>query len=224
MSIPTVLTQTQKLFLELFSKREISQKFYLSGGTALAGFYIPYRYSEDLDFFSLEEVRTEPIVIFIRSIKDQLGFDSLDFNTSFNRNLFFLRFPTEELKLEFTYYPFQPLYTQKEEYGVKIDSLDDIAVNKLLTIYQNPRSRDFMDLYMIMKARNFSIEELIKKAKLKFDWHVDPLKLGSQFLLVDEVKDYPMLLTELDESVWQDFFKEEAKKLKTDIFDKNNNF
>lgn len=46
-----ILNDVQKLFLELFGKRSFSQKFYLSGGTALAGFYIPYRFSEDLDFF-----------------------------------------------------------------------------------------------------------------------------------------------------------------------------
>ncbi len=223
MTVPTILTETQKLFLELFGKQSISKKFYLSGGTALAGFYIPYRYSEDLDFFSMEEVQVNEIVVFIRSIKDKLGFDSFDFNTSFNRNLFFLHFPDQELKLEFTYYPFQSLDLSKEEFGLKIDSIEDIAVNKLFTIYQNPRSRDFIDLYMIMKDRNFLLEDLIKKAKLKFDWHVDPLKLGSQLLLVGEVKDYPRLLIELDEKDWQNFFKEEAKKLKADIFDKNSN-
>lgn len=216
---PTILTKIQLLFFEIFGKQPFSKKFYLSGGTALAGFYIPYRYSEDLDFFSEEEIQVEEIITFLRSIKDKLGFENFDFNTSFNRNLFFLKFPTETLKLEFTYYPFKQLDNSKEEFGIKIDSIEDIAVNKLFTIYQTPRSRDFMDLYVIIKKYNFTIPDLIKKAKVKFDWHVDPLKLGAHFLLAKELKDYPRLIEQLEENQWQDFFIEEAKKLGKEIIE-----
>ncbi len=216
----TILTDIQLLFLKLFSQQDFSQRFYLSGGTALAAFYIPYRFSEDLDFFSEEEVQTEGIIAFLHSIKDKIKFTIFDFNTSFNRNLFFLKFPKDQLKLEFTYYPFKQINTPKTEYGIKIDSIEDIAVNKLFTFYQNPRSRDFMDLYMIIKKYSFTVENLIKKAKIKFDWHVDPLKLGTQFLLVKELKDYPRLIEALDKKKWQDFFKEEAKKLEKEIINK----
>ena len=216
----SILTKTQQLFLELLGKQPFSKKFYLSGGTALAGFYIPYRFSEDLDFFSEEEVKVDEITAFLQSIKGALGFESFDFNTSFNRNLFFFRFPDETLKLEFTYYPFPQLDSSKEEFGVKIDSIEDIAVNKLFTIYQTPRSRDFMDLYMIIKKYGFTIKDLIKKAKIKFDTHVDPLRLGTQFHLVTELKDYPNLINQLSEKEWQDFFKEEAKKLGEEIKEK----
>lgn len=219
MNTKGILTQTQKLFLELFGKQPFSQKFYLSGGTALTEFYISYRLSEDLDFFSEQEVQIDEIIAFITSIKETLGFNNFDYNTSFNRNLFFLHFPDCDLKLEFTYYPFTQLNSTKAEYGVKIDSIEDIAVNKLFTIYQTPRSRDFMDLYMIIQKYNYSIEDLIKKAKIKFDWHVDAIKLGSQFLLVDELKDYPKLIEPLKETDWQNRFKEEAKKLKKDIIE-----
>lgn len=215
----TILTKIQILFLELFGKQSFSKRFYLSGGTALAGFYIPYRYSEDLDFFSEEEIQVDEIITFLRSIKDKLGFENFDFNTSFNRNLFFLKFPNETLKLEFTYYPFKQLNSSKEEFGIKIDSIEDIAVNKLFTIYQTPRSRDFMDLYMIIKKYNFTIEDLIKKAKIKFDWHVDPLKLGTQLHKVSELKDYPRLIEQLEENQWQDFFIEEAKNLGKEIIE-----
>lgn len=215
-----ILTKTQQLFLELLGKESFSKKFYLSGGTALAGFYIPYRFSEDLDFFSEEEVQVDEIIAFLRSIKDKLGFEEMDFNSSFNRNLFFLKFTNETLKLEFTYYPFKQLDNSREEFGVKIDSIEDIAVNKLFTIYQTPRSRDFMDLYMIIKKYGFEIDNLISKAKIKFDWHVDPIKLGTQFHLVTELKDYPKLIEQLNEEEWQDFFKKEAKNLRQEIIEK----
>ncbi|MCR4306253.1 MAG: nucleotidyl transferase AbiEii/AbiGii toxin family protein [Candidatus Daviesbacteria bacterium] len=217
---PTILTKTQLGFLQLLGGQPFSNKFYLSGGTALAAFYIPYRYSEDLDFFNEEEFQADEIITFLKSVKDKIGFESFDFNTSFNRNLIFLKLPNEQLKLEFTYYPFEQLNTPKEEHGIKIDSVLDIAVNKLFTIYQNPRSRDFTDLYMIINKYNFTIEDLIKKAKVKFDWHVDPLKLGTQFLLSGELKDYPRLISKLDKKDWQNFFLDEAKKLGQKVIEK----
>lgn len=220
MSKTQILTDTQKLFLELLGRESFSQKFYLSGGTALTEFYIPYRFSEDLDFFSENEIQTDEIIAFLKSVKNKLGFESFDFNTSFNRNLFFLNFTKDTLKIEFTYYPFTPLNASKMEYGIKIDSVEDIAVNKLFTIYQNPRSRDFMDLYMIMKKYNYVLKDLIKKAKFKFDWHVDSLKLGSQFLQVTELKDYPKLIEALNKKDWQEYFMKQAKNLGQEIIEK----
>lgn len=212
-----VLTKTQLLFLNLFSNSQLVNDFYLTGGTALTGFYIPYRLSEDLDFFSEKEFEVLEVVSFLKSIKDRIGYKEIDINTSFNRNLIFLKFDEFVLKTEFTYFPFSPIDESNKHQGLKVDSELDIAVNKLFTIYQNPRSRDFVDLYMLCKKRGFVIKNLIKKAKAKFDWHVDLLKLGSQFLLATDLKDYPHLLIKLDEKNWQDFFIIEAKKLKENI-------
>lgn len=47
-----ILTERQRSFLEKVGGADLlTRQFYLTDGTALAGFYIPYRYSEDLDFF-----------------------------------------------------------------------------------------------------------------------------------------------------------------------------
>jgi len=212
-----ILNPEQTNFLALFAKEKISNHFYLTGGTALCEFYIPYRYSEDLDFFSEDEIKTDEIIAFLKKTKDKAGFNKFEYNTSFNRNLFFLKFSSSELKLEFTYYPFPQIHQPMVKGGLKIDSIEDIAVNKLFTIYQKPRSRDFMDLYMIIKKYKYSIGDLIKNAKIKFDTHVDLLKLGSQFLQAKELKDYPRLTKPLDEKLWQVFFKDEAKKLGKEI-------
>ena len=216
----SLLSKKQKRLLSLFSENKpLRGAFYLTGGTALAAFYIPYRYSEDLDFFSEDEVDPALLVVFLKSIKEKLGYEEFDLNTSFNRNLLQLKFKDEVLKLEFTYFPFPQIETPQTKDGVKVDSVLDIATNKLFTIYQNPRSRDFMDLYMICRKYEYTIEGLIEKAKIKFDWHVDPIKLGSQFLLVEELKDYPRLMVALDHREWQDFFIAEAKKLSLRIFE-----
>jgi len=213
-----ILTHKQKLFLELFSHNlTLTKKFYFTGGTALSVYYIPYRFSEDLDFFSEKEINTESIIVFLKSIKIKLGYKNMEINTSFNRSLFFLNFADSSLKIEFTYFPFPPIEKPLVYKNIRVNSILDIAVDKLFTIYQKPRSRDFMDLYMIIRKYGFSLNDLVKKARLKFDWNVDPIKLGSQFLLVTELKDYPKLIKPLKEKDWQNYFLKEAKKLENKI-------
>jgi len=213
-----ILDKNQENFLHCFSSNKLlTDKFYLSGGTALCEYYIPYRYSEDLDFFTEEEVDLEPITVFFKSIKKQLGYTKFDIQTRFNRNLFFIDFPQDALKTEFTYYPFTRIEKGFKKNNLQIDSILDIAVNKLFTIYQKPRSRDFMDLYMVNQKNLYLITDLIKKARAKFDWQVDLLTLGSQFLQASRLKDYPRLKIKLNHKDWQNYFVEEAKRLKKDI-------
>lgn len=213
-----VLTPIQKHFLDLFSESPLTKDFIFTGGTALTGFYLPYRLSDDLDFFSDSEVDVFGITVFLKSIKDKLDYISLDTNTSFNRNLFFLKFPNFVLKTEFTYFPFPGVEKPNLYQQIKVDTPLDIAVNKLFTIYQKPRGRDFTDLYLLHKKKGHTVDELLRKAEIKFDWHIDPIKLGSQFLLATELPDRPKLLIKLKDEDWQSFFLAEAKKLGNKIF------
>lgn len=214
----SILSGNQRRLLALLSKEaDICQTFYLSGGTALAEFYLQHRLSEDLDFFSEEEFGPEGVSAVLKKIKDAAGIMRVRYEQSFNRNLFFLELEKDEIKTEFAYFPF-PRIEQKKKFGnLHIDSLIDIAVNKIFTIYQKPRSRDFLDLYCILKRETWSVSDLVKKARIKFDYHIDPLQLGAQFVRVQELKDYPRMLIPLDENAWQNFFLEEAKRLSSEI-------
>jgi len=195
----------------------LSKTFYLTGGTALAAFYLQHRYSEDLDFFSEQEFDVLGIDIFFKQLKDKLGIKSIDFQQNLNRNLFFLNFGGEVVKTEFTFFPFPRIETGKKEYGLRVESLKDIAVNKLFTIYQRIKARDYIDLFLICKDKGFSVTELVKLAKAKFDWHIDPIQLAGQFVKARNAEDYPRMIQALDNEAWQNFFEEEAKKLKPEI-------
>ncbi len=103
--------------------------------------------------------------------------------------------------------------------NIEVDSIYDIAVNKVHTISMNPRARDFIDIYFIIKEKSYGFSELLMKAKAKFDWHIDPIQLGSRLLIAkEEVKDYPRMLKKINHQEWKDFFVQEAKKLKKEIF------
>lgn len=215
-----ILSKNQIRFLEKFgAEKTLSQNFYLTGGTPLSAFYLKHRYSEDLDFFSEREIDILAIDVFLKKYKAELVISKIDYEQSFNRNLFFLHFQNEILKTEFTFFPFPRIEQDIQNYGIGIDSLLDIAVNKLFTIYQRTKARDFIDLFFICQEKKHFVADLIQKAKIKFDWHIDPLQLGVQFIKAGEAEDWPKMIKPLDKKDLVEFFENEAKKLKNQILE-----
>lgn len=216
----SILTVRQKKFLETFSADEyLRERFCLSGGTALAGFYLHHRYSEDLDFFSETEFDVSQINVFLAKIKKELGIIKTDYQKSYNRNLFFCHFADEILKIEFTFFPFQKIEKPQNIKGLQVESLIDLATNKLFTIYQRSAARDYIDLCAICKAGDLEIKELIAKARIKFESHIDPIQMGTQFIKAKDVLDLPRMVKSMPETEWRNFFVKEAKKLADQILD-----
>ena len=94
-------------------------------------------------------------------------------------------------KTEFTYFPFTQVEKPMIADNLHIDSLLDIAVNKFFTIYQQPASRHFIDLFCILQSSGIAWDNLPKLARIKFDTVIDPLQLGSQ-LIIAKILTTPM--------------------------------
>ena len=120
--------------------------------------------------------------------------------------------------IDFNYYPFPRIEPGKKYHGLSIDSVYDIAANKLHTMFMKPRSRDYVDLYFILTRENYSLDRLIIDAKTKFDWHIDKVTLASQFLRAKDFDESSMLLVPFDKKKMDDFFLDLAKSLGNDIF------
>ena len=212
----SILSPNQRNILDLISKDGmIGRSFYLTGGTALAEFYLDHRLSEDLDFFSEKEFDPQSISTFFAKIKKNANIKTVSIEQSFNRSLFFLSLEDEKcIKTEFTHFPFPQIEKGKRINEMNIDSLVDIAVNKVFTIYQNPRLRDFIDLFCILeKEKEWTISNLVEKVRIKFDHHIDPIQLSAQFVKVEMLKDYPKMIKNIPEKIWQDFFMSQAGAL-----------
>lgn len=216
----SLLSHNQKLFLEFISKNQnINSLFYFTGGTALSEYYLQHRYSEDLDFFSESEFEIEDITLLLQSKKAIFGNPKIEFKQSFNRNIYQLIYQEGKfLKVEFTYFPFKRIDSTKIINNVKIDSLVDIGVNKIFTIYQNARGRDYYDIYYILKKDpSLTIDKLIKFAKIKFDTAIDYLQLGMNLAKVVNIKDDPLLTHSVNYREIERFFLQNAEKLKKDF-------
>ena len=73
---PKILTALQKEALDLlFSEKQFSKIFYLTGETALSSFFLKHRYSDDLDFFTKDFLK-ENILTFLRQFEGDLRFSS----------------------------------------------------------------------------------------------------------------------------------------------------
>lgn len=215
-----ILTREQEIFLDLVAKEPyLRRRYYFTGGTPLAAFYLQHRFSEDIDLFSEQEVHMPSIQSFIGKTQKLLKLTQVDYRQFLGLHTFQLFFPNGEiLKVDFNYYPFGRIEKGILYKGIEIDSVLDIATNKVHTIVMRQRARDFIDLYFIMQKYGFGLQDLLIKAKTKFDWHIDPVQLGSRLLLAAEQKDYPRMIKKIDHEEWKDFFTNEARKLEKVIF------
>ena len=75
-----ILTEEQRVFLDFVSEEKyIYEKFYFTGGTPLAVFYLQHRLSEDIDLFSEQEVYLPSIRIFIGKAQKKFKIEKVDY-------------------------------------------------------------------------------------------------------------------------------------------------
>ncbi len=215
-----ILTAEQVKFLDLISNESyLCKKFYFTGGTPLSAFYLRHRYSEDIDLFSEHEINLLPLRSFIGKVQKKLKLKRTDYRQFMGLHTFQLFFTNGEvLKVDFNYYPFPRIEKGERYHNISVDSALDIAVNKVHTIAVKPRARDFIDLYFLIGDYGYSVRELLAQAKIKFDWHIDAVQLGSRLLTASTVADYPRMIRKIDHREWKAFFVDEARKLDKEIF------
>lgn len=217
----SILSPHQKEILDIISKEKyFTQRFYLAGGTALAEFYLKHRISEDLDLFcESQEINPIPIIRFFESQAELLKIKKIETKRVFGLYSFFLHFKDKTvLKVDFNYYPFPRIEKGLRYNNLEIESIYDIGVDKVQTVVLKPRARDFIDIYFIAKEKKYDFYDLLMKAKAKFDWDITLVELGSRLLEAKDLTDYPRMIKEINHQEWKQFFIQQAKKLKKEIF------
>ncbi|PIS28988.1 hypothetical protein COT42_06520 [Candidatus Saganbacteria bacterium CG08_land_8_20_14_0_20_45_16] len=211
-----ILTSQQEEILKIFSTTDDAQQFYLAGGTALAAFYLEHRLSEDLDFFTPQEELVQILGDKLRDALEKAGFQA---KTLRKFKTFYELIATKEGESTLIHiafdapFRFEPL--TRKEFGVKIDTLVDIATNKLLALWGRYAPKDFVDIYFLAKEK-FSLEEIIAKAKAKEkDEGLEEYFLALSFHkakdLPENLKSLPVrMIKELNLKELKDFFVEKS--------------
>ena len=190
------LTFLQKRVLEELTKSPLKEKFYWSGGTALSVFYLHHRQSNDLDFFSDTSFTYDQVIGFIRNLKQTLKLDEIEEKKIYDRWEFFLH-NKGKLRLEFVFYNHPKLKTRKNQQGLLIDSLDDIAANKLMAFFDRNDPKDLFDLYYLITKAGYSLKKLIKLTEKKFGVKLQEISVFSEASKsIDNLNELkPLLLT-----------------------------
>lgn len=145
-----------------------SDRFYLSGGTCLSRFYYHHRYSEDLDFFyDGHQFPKEEFEITFREIINRISEQfktELTVDGEYFKRLFVYK-KDITLKIEFIFENFKTVGKRKKITEIYIDSKENIAANKLTTIYARKTAKDFLDLYFLLQELDF--EQAVKWSAYK---------------------------------------------------------
>jgi predicted nucleotidyltransferase component of viral defense system len=211
----TLLTDRQKRVIEMLAGDEKFSKWYLSGGTALSAYHLNHRISDDLDFFTADEVDTAFLHSFVDSLVSDLSAVKHDYRRLYDRNIFVLQFDNEELKMEFTLYPFDQLDPPLSTDGIRVDSLRDIAANKLMVLLDRFDPKDFVDLYYLLSQ--FDLGDVQIDAERKFKTVLSPFVIGRAMAKVKRVKALPQMIKPLEVSDLKRFFEAVVKELQDDV-------
>src|SRR3989338_4051947 len=176
------------------SKTKYKTDFIFKGGTSLRKIYFPdWRYSEDLDFTLAKQLDKEEIEAVIESINNvliklvglRLAAKSFHLNQEYaqlkvqfmgplqheNTIKFDLSF-NELLVLPPQEKPILSEYSDREENSLLVYPLEEILAEKIRSILQRGKTRDYYDVWKILKLHSKTVnKEKIKEvlvAKCKF--------------------------------------------------------
>ena len=209
----SIFTSEQKLIFDKISSSDFfNPGFYFTGGTALSEFYLKHRYSEDLDFFSEKKFSNDQIEMNISKWGKELGFT---YSYQFREvvYIYILKFKNRvNLKVDFGYYPYKRIEKGRIEKRMTVDSLFDIAVNKLSAVNERSTVKDFVDLYYLLKK--FTLWDLINGVKVKFGRELDHWIITADMsFAVKDFNSLPRLIRPLTLIKLKNFYNNLAVKL-----------
>lgn len=214
-----LLAPIQRSFLSAFSQIKDQTQFYLTGGTALAEYYLGHRISLDLDFFT----SVEDLILPVSYQLEKLSSPTLQV-TVIRRFATYVEFLVsdhqENLKVDLALdSPFrfeQPILTRE---GIWVNDYQDLRVDKLLAYYGRAEPRDAVDLFIILQ--NEPIEPLLTQSSQKdpgFDLYWFAIALNKSANFPDESERWPVkMLVPFDPREIKRSFQARALEIMSDL-------
>jgi len=189
-----LLTPIQKAFLQAFAQLPDQGQFYLTGGTALAEYYLGHRLSFDLDFFTGVDSLILPM-----SYQIEHKIQSPSLQVSVIRRFasyveFLITQDNDQLKVDLALdSPFRFFPPTLSEQGVLVNNDHDLFVDKLLAYFGRAEPRDAIDLHIILQQESLPL--LLERASQKdpgFDLYWFAIALERSAGFPDEAERWPI--------------------------------
>ena len=211
----TGLNRFQRDLLEAFFARE--QRFFLTGGAALVGFYLHHRQTLVLDLFTTED-HLEDGEAALFDAAQELGATVERLRTSTNFRRFLVRRGNESVVADIVRDLAPQIDSEKPvRDGIRIDSPREILANKLCTLLSRGELRDLVDV-MALEQAGHRVQEHLELAARKdagltpgqLAWVLSQLEIGEDAsppggVSADELREYlDELIQQLTELAYPD--------------------
>ncbi|MBM4049297.1 MAG: nucleotidyl transferase AbiEii/AbiGii toxin family protein [Planctomycetes bacterium] len=200
----TLPASAQRVFTKL-GRGKALDPFYLAGGSA-AALHLGHRVSVDLDFFTPELYEPAALTPHL----EKTGKVMVEQQTKGT----FLGL-IGQTKVSFFYYSYPLLEPAALYRGVRVASLLDIGLMKIVAISHRGRLRDFVDLHFICQA-GYPLPDLLKRIPQKYatltypSYHI----LRALAYFDDAEKDPPLnMLVAYDWRRVKQFFEQQVREL-----------
>ncbi len=189
-----LLTPLQRRALAVFSSLPDQDRFYLTGGTALAEFYLGHRLSLDLDLFTGEADLVLPFSYRLETASRQEGLDIAVTRRFASLVELLVTAAGETLRVDLALdSPFQFEPPALSEFGVRINSFTDLQADKVLAYYGRAEPRDAADLYFLLQqASKESLLTLAGRKDSGFDLYWFAVALNRSSAFPDELERWPV--------------------------------
>jgi predicted nucleotidyltransferase component of viral defense system len=182
--------------LMLFHIYEISNSFVFKGGTALYKLYNLPRFSEDLDFSVLGEIKNKDIEGVIETAAKKVGMEIKSKKMIKGSLLFKLGFkgiltPYNTLRIdvnlkqkvfEYEVNNYVPEFIDINPFSLKILSLKEMIAEKIHSLLKRTKARDLFDLFFLLRLETPErkiIERKLKIFGMRFDIALIDKKINS---------------------------------------------
>ena len=159
------LTPLQRDLLAAFFSR--SPSFFLTGGAALAGFHLRHRQTMDLDLFAGPDVDVRDGAEALLEGAMAIGATATVLRQSADFRRFVVARGPEQTLVDLVIDRAPQLAVEKVPFGaVRVDSLREIAANKIGALLDRVEGRDLYDLQTMLGA-GLSLESILQDAAQK---------------------------------------------------------
>lgn len=210
---PPELSAWQLQALDAVARSKLASEVVFGGGAALAARHLHHRRSEDLDFFLPREIEDGELHPLTRSLVVK-GIRIDEQQVGPRRTLLLLQKQKEIGRIDFAFYPYDPIARRERWRGLVVESLLDMTVNKVQALLTRFRPRDFVDLYFLLQeGPEQDLDRLLDFVRAKFDAGADRLALAQSMLLVNNIDEFPAMLRPLKREDLVAFFEAQARAL-----------